>query len=200
MQILNKDFDISLLKLYFPVFHGFISHFKESVVTATMHGNSLSSSLAVQYVGSKTWLFVPREIFLAEDGFQGISNAVFSVPRAVPSKHMSLFAYTSRPGDLLFFQESYAHVVFTHAGPNILVNYRKSNAGNFFRQPLIFLHTLLNRALYMDRSITDQNKVKPSKIQHDYMKKQNEILCEEGITSSDAELLDLLLSVADSSQ
>jgi hypothetical protein len=54
IDILNIDLATALLNQTFPVFHGFISNFKESIITAVIHANPLSSSLMVQYLGSKT--------------------------------------------------------------------------------------------------------------------------------------------------
>jgi hypothetical protein len=182
IDILNIDLPSSLLNQTFSLFHGFISNFKESMITAVMHGNSLSSSLAVQYVGSKTWLFFSSRDYNSNNGFRATPNAVFAVPTKAPRQSVEAFPYTSQPGDLLFFQESWAHMVLTHAGPNILINYRKLSIGNFIRNPVKFVHTLLNRALYIDKTGIE-NKVKPSRIQENYMALQNELLCYEDVKS-----------------
>lgn len=196
--VLNRMLPISLLRQHFMVLHGFISNFKESVITAVMHANHMSSSLAVQYVGSKTWLFIPREIYLSNSGFSATPTVTFAVPRRAPRGAFGIYEYTSIPGDLLFFQESYAHIVFTHAGPNILVNYRMPNIGNFFRQPMMFLHGLLERALYIDKA--EHNKVKPSPLLLEYMTMQNNILCKDSISKLDQDLLNLILKTADAAK
>lgn len=168
------------------------------MITAAIHANTITSSLAVQYTGSKTWIFFPSDDYTSESGFRATPNAMFAVPTAAPRRQVTAFTYNSRPGDLLFFRESWPHIVLTHAGPNILINYRQFCWGNIFRQPFMFFHTMFNRAVHMDRTIHESNRVKPSPVQEKYMAKQNKVLCADGdITQVDKDMIDLITSVAD---
>jgi hypothetical protein len=180
IDILNIDLATALLNQTFPVFHGFISNFKESIITAVIHANPLSSSLMVQYLGSKTWLFFSSQDYNSNNGFRATPNALFSVPTKAPRESVEAFPYTSQPGDFLFFQESWAHMVLTHAGPNIAINYRQFSTRNVMRDPLMFVHALLNRFLHLDKTDVT-NKVKPSQTQDTYMTLQNEVLCYEDV-------------------
>jgi hypothetical protein len=52
--------------------HAFISNFDSDVLTAQAHGNSITSSMAVQFVGKKVWLFFSPEIFRGKDYLKSI--------------------------------------------------------------------------------------------------------------------------------
>jgi hypothetical protein len=43
--------------------HAFISNFEEDTMTAQIHANCMTSSMAIQYIGSKTWLFLVLMLF-----------------------------------------------------------------------------------------------------------------------------------------
>lgn len=81
--------------------------------------------MAIQFTGSKTWIFFSNEDYLAKDGFGAIPAAPIALPRRVPTRPVNMYVYHSRPGDILFFPECWAHIVWTHAGPNFMLNYRK---------------------------------------------------------------------------
>ncbi len=67
------------------------------------------------------------------------------LPRKVlKDESLDLYLYTSQPGDLLFFPESYAHAVYTHDGPSVMVTYRKLFPMNILRQPFTWLAASLN--------------------------------------------------------
>ena len=46
--------------------HAFISNFKEDTLTTPLHANSITSSMSVQFSGSKTWIFFPPEVTLGK--------------------------------------------------------------------------------------------------------------------------------------
>merc|ERR1719473_29827 len=102
----------------------------------------MTDSMGLQLVGSKTWLFFPPETYvtLMKSTFAG--SALF--PKRAPSADESpeVWVYTSQPGDIMFFPESWGHSVYTYKGPNLLVNFRKIYPGNFFRQPVTWLSAL----------------------------------------------------------
>jgi hypothetical protein len=69
------------------------------------------------------------------------------VPQKAPDagpEDMEVYVYTSQPGDVLFFQESWGHLVYTHKGPSLMINYRNMIPKNVLRQPVTFFHALLN--------------------------------------------------------
>mmetsp|Transcript_19744 Transcript_19744/g.17929 ORF Transcript_19744/g.17929 Transcript_19744/m.17929 type:complete len:351 (-) Transcript_19744:128-1180(-) len=137
---LNVPIDIEKLIIE----QGFISNFNEDVLTAPLHGNGVTSSMAVQYVGKKTWVFVPPKHFQKD----GAPSSVAVYLTKAPQEPYELFPYTSQPGDVLFFAEGWGHAVHTHAGPNVLINYRLLEAGNIFRQPQLFFPSLFYALYY----------------------------------------------------
>lgn len=179
--------------------HAFLSNFKQSIVTAVIHSNPFSNSLAIQYVGSKTWLFFPRETFIADDGMAAAPVTTFTAPRRAPNFHFEIYPYTSRPGDLLFFQESWGHTVFTHEGPNLLVNYRKISIHNLLRQPAVFLQAAFDRLLYVGEK-HHENKVTPSQRVLNIMTKQNTLCADATTTKFDQDMMALLLATANVAQ
>ena len=50
------------------------------------------------------------------------------------------------------------HAVYTHAGPNVMINIRKFSAGNIFRRPLDWIHTVLAMMLSGRFLVRNQNK------------------------------------------
>ena len=67
-----------------------------------------------------------------------------------------LYVYTSEPGDVLFFPESWGHAVYTYEGPSVMVNYRKMVVGNFLRQPVTWLEALIGNVFF--KKLTNQGK------------------------------------------
>ena len=94
---------------------------------------------------------VPPEDYTAEDGFSAVPAASTLRPQRAPKRQFAAYEYTSEPGDVLFFRESWGHVVYTHKGPNIMINYRNIIPNNFLRQPITFLTALIN-ALVLGRA------------------------------------------------
>ncbi len=74
--------------------------------------------MAVQYSGKKTWLFFTPKLFDKD----GAASSSLYLTKA-PNELYDIYVYTSQPGDVLFFAESWGHIVYTHAGPNVMVNF-----------------------------------------------------------------------------
>ncbi len=137
----------NMMKLPFQVTttqleHAFISNLKEPMITAGIHANPMTSSMAIQFSGKKTWLFFDSKTYLDKMG--AIPSAPILLPRKAPAGPYKLYVYNSLPGDILFFPESYAHIVYTYEGPNVMVNYRKMHVMNFLRQPLTWIAAAIN--------------------------------------------------------
>lgn len=95
-----------------------------------------------QFVGSKTWLFFSSDTYL--NLMDASPSAPILLPRRAPRSPYAVYVYNSQPGDVLFFTESWAHIVYTHDGPNVMVNYRRFNIMNIIRQPLTWLASSIN--------------------------------------------------------
>lgn len=116
--------------------HAFISNLKAGKISAPIHGNSATSSMAVQFIGKKTWLFFPPHVYRDFDMMDAFAGTGSAFPTQAPKKSYEVYAYTAQPGDVLFFGENWAHVVYTHPGPNLLMNFRHFEVGNLLRQPI----------------------------------------------------------------
>lgn len=130
--------------------HGFFSNLASPTVTSPVHGAPMVNSMAIQFVGSKSWLFFPPSVYLSEEGFRATPAASVLVPQKSPNPNMKhdLYIYTSQPGDVLFFQESWGHLVYTHPGPSLMINYRNLVAQNFFRQPITYFTAIFNHLVF----------------------------------------------------
>ena len=116
--------------------HAFISNLKAGKISAPIHGNSATSSMAVQFIGKKTWLFFPPHVYRDFDMMDAFAGTGSAFPTQAPKKSYEVYVYTAQPGDVLFFGENWAHVVYTHPGPNLLMNFRHFEVGNLLRQPI----------------------------------------------------------------
>jgi hypothetical protein len=104
----------------------FLSNLPERIITAPLHSNPVATSMSIQFVGKKDWLFFDPYDFYKNDGFRGTPMNVVTIPSGAPrADKMEYYLYTSQPGDILFLPANFAHVVATHAGPNIMANLRK---------------------------------------------------------------------------
>jgi len=121
MKKLWKVLGLSFFLKEIEIEQAFISNFESGLLTAPYHGAPMFLSLAVQYLGSKTWLFIPPEDFLSDEGFRSVPAVPFLKPQRAPKNNYKMYVYHSRPGDLLFFPESWGHIVYTHPGPNMMV-------------------------------------------------------------------------------
>ena len=137
---------IDFKKLNFE--HAFISNLPRDRVTAQAHGNSATSSMAVQFIGSKVWLFFSPKAFRGHSFFNSFAGTGIVVPTQSPLEDYDVYRYVSQPGDVLFFGENWGHIVLTKAGPNFMMNFRKLELGNALRQPLDWAHAVVNSALY----------------------------------------------------
>lgn len=127
--------------------HAFISNFPKSKVTAALHAAPVVSSSAVQLTGRKTWLFVMPKDFTGLHGFGGLPTPTAAHTTKAPESNIDFYVYDSEPGDVLFFPANTAHIVFTHPGPNIMLNFRRITWKSFASQPLNFLQAVLNMVL-----------------------------------------------------
>src|SRR5690606_25460845 len=100
----------------------------------------------VQFVGSKTWLFLDPSTYIGK--MDATPAAPILLPKHSPREPYRVYVYQSQPGDVLFFTESWAHIVDTQAGPNVMINYRNFHIGNILRQPLTWLHATFNMATF----------------------------------------------------
>jgi hypothetical protein len=125
----------------------------------------------VQYVGSKTWLFFSSPDYNSNNGFRATSysKCVFQNQQLKhhPVKLSNSFR-TQVNQAICLFQESWAHMVLTQAGSNILINYRQFSIINVIRDPVMFVHILFNRFSHLDK-IEVANKVKPLQTQDIYI-------------------------------
>lgn len=183
--------------------HAFISNLKKNEMTAVIHGNPVTDSMAVQFVGKKTWLFFPPSTYI--NGMKATSGggALFPKRAPPPETNPELLVYTSKPGDVLFFPESWGHTVHTYPGPNLLMNFRKFYYGNILRQPLIWLSSIIEIKLEGKANMNKDNEagkaVKNQEISAVPHRKNNvrigdmhNDLCEKGRTGFDAQLLSIL--------
>lgn len=98
-------------------------------------------------------------MYLKEDGFRATPMASVLVPQKAPNTEIKqdMYIYTSRPGDVLFFQESWGHLVYTHVGPSLMINYRNMVVKNFLRQPITYFTAMFNH-LVLGAGLVDNNK------------------------------------------
>lgn len=93
--------------------HAFLSNLEKGTMTAPIHGNPMTTSMAVQFVGRKTWMFFPPHVYI---GLMGALPAQAAFPRHAPKEPFQIYIYESQPGDVIFFPENYGHIVYTHPG------------------------------------------------------------------------------------
>ena len=155
-------------------------------------------SLQLQFVGKKTWLFFPADTYITHMG--AVPAAPILLPRQSPKVPFDLYVYTSQPGDVLFFPESWAHVVLTYEGPNVMVNYRDFNVLNVLRQPFTWLTASLNMAIFPEQVHSGgvvaggerQNAAVPEKkLNFDTYTRLNE-MCSGGLTEFDSQMMKVL--------
>lgn len=141
-NIYDKLFPSFAVNKVYDRLHTFVSNFDYDRVSTSIHCNSFASSAAVQLVGSKSWLFYPIEIYLGKDYLESKPARLTHFPTHSPRKPYYFYQYTSRPGDILFFTESYGHSVYSFQGPNYMVNYRKlPEVANMMYHPLAWFHS-----------------------------------------------------------
>jgi hypothetical protein len=124
--------------------HAFIANLEKGMITAQIHANSVTSSMAVQFVGTKWWYFWSPQTTRDHEMMNGFPGTGLILPTQAPNKPYKVHMYHSQPGDVLFFSENWAHAVYTEAGPNVMMNFRHLEFGNFYRQPFDWLHSMSN--------------------------------------------------------
>lgn len=149
---------------------------------------------------------VPPSVYLGEDGFRATPMASVLVPQKAPSKDIKqdMYIYTSKPGDVLFFQESWGHLVYTHAGPSLMINYRNMIPMNFLRQPITYFTAIFNHIVF--GTIVDNNKqtntwpVQELKFVEDSIKNMRAAICPDGqnLTEFDKSMIKTLHAKVDS--
>jgi hypothetical protein len=186
IQIPNMNYE----KMNFE--HAFIGNFDRDRMTAYLHGNTITSSMAIQFVGSKTWLFFAPEEFKGKSMLDSFPAAGISVPSKGPDGHFRVYRYVSQPGDVLFFSENWGHTVLTHAGPNIMMNFRRLEFGNFLRHPLDWIIAAVNGALYKNQGKNGRQRTPFNELQDVYMRKMD-ALCGDGkLAPWDAAMVQLI--------
>ena len=113
----------------------FVSNFKKGAMTAFLHANSLTSSMAgklksfvccyiiwphnipidifflyshsVQFVGKKTWIFFTPDVYRNSDMLNAYQTDAVPLVTQSPKGNYEVFVYTSQPGDVLFFTENW---------------------------------------------------------------------------------------------
>lgn len=172
--------------------HAFLSNLKEPMVTAQIHANGLTSSMAVQFVGEKSWVFFPPKVFRGQDMLDGMPGSGTIYPHQSPKKAYEIYHYVSQPGDILFFSENWGHIVETRAGPNIMMNFRKFEFGNFYRQPLDFLHDFVNAMIFRPQKTNGRKRTQYNKIQTHFLGLAEGLCGPDFITPWDAEMVKVL--------
>jgi len=121
--------------------HTFLSNMNRDTITSSLHANCFSLSMAVQFAGSKSWLFMDADDFM---GTFGAQPSLFMLPQRASSRPFRLYRYRSRPGDVLFFPANWGHAVKTHAGPQLMMNYRILTLDTVSGKPWNFFKALFN--------------------------------------------------------
>jgi hypothetical protein len=126
--------------------NGFFGNFKNGRITAQIHANPLTSSMAMQAVGYKLWFFISPDLSLSKDGFDGGLTTPVLFPKRAPTRPAYTIHYAiSGPGDLIFFPQAMSHIVYTFEGPNALMNFRKLFISNFLASPYTWFSAMFNK-------------------------------------------------------
>mmetsp|Transcript_25260 Transcript_25260/g.34730 ORF Transcript_25260/g.34730 Transcript_25260/m.34730 type:complete len:370 (+) Transcript_25260:364-1473(+) len=150
--------------------HAFISNFKAAVMTAVIHANAFSSSMAVQFVGKKTWIIYSAEVTRHSNMLNGFQVDGIVIPTQSPKDNYDMYVYTSQPGDVLFFADNWGHTVYTHEGPNLMLNFRKLLIGNILRRPIDWLHTILAALVTSNKKPFQNKKLHPAPFKSNYLR------------------------------
>lgn len=185
--------------------HAFFGNFEKGRLTASLHANPLTNSVGIHVIGHKLWLFFDTKTYT--DGFYGTPSTPLMLPRKAPTEPYKVYWMISRPGDVVFFPEAYAHIVYTFEGPSAMINYRKLTIQNFIRQPYMFASVFVNKMLFTwpwqmsdDKSYTLDMEKSGGKRQarkaihttklHEYAIKHVEDLCRNhGISDWDKQMM-----------
>jgi len=181
----------------------FISNLKQPRITAPFHANPLTDSVAIQYQGSKTWLFLPPPTYVSMMKSTFAGSALF--PKRSPNLEdkPEVYIYTSQPGDVLFFPESWGHTVYTYPGANVMFNFRQMYSGNFLHQPVIWVSAVIEHLIGVkgndwtqkDEDIRKIQKIVPQKGENVRVQEMYKSMCGEEQkhkTDFDKQMLDLI--------
>eukprot|EP01031_Cornospumella_fuschlensis_P037116 gene37116-45054_t len=172
--------------------HAFIANFDRDRLTAYIHGATVQSSMAVQFVGSKRWLFFSPRVLKDPDMLHAFAAAGISVPTKGPDGAFDVYPYESQPGDILFFSENWAHAVNTLAGPNFMMTFRRLEMGNILRRPVEWLQAVFNAVLMENKKRLGRQRTPYNELLKIYLKKLDP-LCEDGtVTPFDQVMVDLI--------
>jgi len=115
--------------------HAFVSNFKKPTMTAALHANSMTSSMAgklssfryfvtskyhitiwypysVQFVGKKSWIFFSPDVYRNANMLNAYQTDSTSLVTQSPKDNYDVYVYTSQPGDVLFFAENWVITIF----------------------------------------------------------------------------------------
>jgi hypothetical protein len=181
--------------------HAFISNLKEPMITATFHANPITDSMAIQYEGRKTWLFLPPTTYLSLMRSTFAGSTILPKQAPAPNTRPDVHIYTSEPGDVLFFPESWGHAVYTYKGPNVMFNFRNLYLGNFLRQPITWITSLvehlvnerMNTRIQRNEEIRMIQKIVPQKAENARVQDMYAEMCADGKkTGFDQQMLDIM--------
>lgn len=151
-------------------------------------------------MGHKTWLFFSADTYL--NGMNANPSAPILLLRSSPKQPFEVYVYTSQPGDVLFFTESWAHTVYTHDGPNVMVNYRRFHIMNIIRQPLTWIASTINNfrspiahsAGRVAGNNLQQQSVPEKEINVRAYQEMDKLCAGGEVTEFDKDMLDLMIS------
>lgn len=172
--------------------HAFIGNFPEDRITAFAHGNTVTSSMSIQFVGSKNWIFFPPHVFKDREFLDSYGATGISVPSKGPDGPFEIYFLQSQPGDIIFFSENWGHIVKTNKGPNVMFNLRKLEVGNILRRPVQWLIAVLNGKLYPTQNNLGRQRTPFTDLYFQMTEKVHN-LCKDGqISDWDRDLLEVL--------
>lgn len=174
--------------------HAFVGNFEQDKITAFFHANSLTSSMSIQFLGSKAWLFVSPQVMRDPEFLHSFPGTGIVIPTKGPSVPYDVYYYESQPGDVLFFSENWGHTVLTKAGPNFMLNFRKMELGNFLRRPFDWLHSMYNNRRYRPQHAMGRDSTPYNALLSVWMPKVNNLCAGNTRAPWDDDMTNLLLN------
>eukprot|EP01039_Chlorochromonas_danica_P001376 gene1376-1497_t len=173
--------------------HAFAGNFPKDIITAYIHGNTMTSSMSITFAGSKSWLYWDPKNYRGREYLDAFPGSGVSIPSKGPDGHHEVYYVQTFPGDILFFSENFGHAVYTHKGPNFMINFRKLELGNFLRRPFDWLHAGFNNALHRPKHRLGRDSTPYNNLMDIWFPKINN-LCADGKRSGwDEDMTNLLL-------
>jgi hypothetical protein len=182
--------DLDIDKMNFE--HAFIGNFAEDRVTAYLHGNSLTNSMSVQFVGSKHWLFFSPTVFKNHDMLDSHPAAGISLPSKGPDGKFDVYFVKTIPGDIIFFTENWGHTVMTKAGPNVMFNFRKLTPSNLLRRPFSWAIAALNGKRFPTQHNKGRQRTPFNELFYVYIEKLHNLCSGGTLAPWDADMVKLL--------